>query len=96
MICFVDDKKFNGEENRLFLNQPILPGFFPMTGGPSSACHSGKKGSLPSFLLNVPGSNGFCGFRYDPQMNADERRQTLTACAAGQSAGASAFIRGLQ
>ncbi len=33
---------------------------------------------------------------YDPQMNADERRQTLTACAGGQSAGASAFICGLQ
>ena len=46
--------------------------------------------------LNISGSNGFCGFRYDPQMNADERRQTLTACAAGQSAGASAFICGLQ
>jgi len=50
----------------------------------------------PYSLFLIPGSNGFCGFRYDPQMNADERRQTLTACAGGQSAGASAFIRGLQ
>ena len=33
----------------------------------------------------ILGSNGFCGLRYDPQMDADGRRQTLTACAASQT-----------
>ncbi len=44
-------------------------------------------------MIYISGSNGFCGFRYDPQMNADERRHMLTACAAGQSAGASAVCK---
>jgi len=29
---------------------------------------------------DVAGSNGFCGFRYEPQINADRRRWTHTAC----------------
>ena len=28
-------------------------------------------------VRNIPGSNGFCGFRYDPQMNADRRSQPV-------------------
>jgi len=30
-------------------------------------------------MLNVPGSNGFCGFRYEPQMNADRRSRPVQA-----------------
>ncbi len=33
--------------------------------------------------MNVPGSNGFCAFRYDPQMNADIRSLPVQPVSAG-------------
>ncbi len=40
---------------------------------------------------NIPGSDGFCGFRYEPQTNADEHIRPVR-----EHQRSSAFICGLQ